>query len=132
MIYIAHPYWHDDEAVRAARIEATAAVAKALLDRQLLAVAPCLFIGRLDAAERARRDLWTHWSLHILQRVASSVLVLPYDGWQESDGLKRALLVARLLGLPIYSPAAHTLDRPEIGSVAWYGGPAFIDYINSL
>ena len=133
MLYLAHPYWSPDSATRKARVAAVQEAATSIIKLHFLyPLASLPFSYALDEAETFGREYWLHYSLRLLQR-ADAVLVLPFAGWLESEGLRRELFVARGLGLSIYSPAQYRLPLPKeesLHSPAWHGGPEFIEGVN--
>jgi len=85
MIYLAAPFWHEDEIIRQSRIDALSAFHAHLVNQEPRS----FFFNPLtnslgcDAPE----DYWRAHGIHMLKS-AQSMYVLCLDGWQQSKGVK--------------------------------------------
>lgn len=132
MIYIAHPFTNPDIAVRRARIAAAKDVFLTLARAGQSPFLPTMAVS-IDFDETLGRDFWLRWSSQCCARIATSLLVLPFSGWEESQGLMGEIFLARTMHLPILSPADFDLPPPDIAETrAWYGGPAFTRFITNI
>ncbi len=107
MIYLASPYSDPDPLVSKARYEAACDRAALMLSEGLLVYSPVVFGHAL--AERGLPGDWGYWAEHnraMLER-SSSLVVLALPGWQESEGVRAEVAIARSLGLPVRVEAAE-------------------------
>ncbi len=107
MIYLASPYSDPDPLVRKARYEAACDRAALMLADGRLVYAPVVYGHAL--AERGLPGDWAFWEQHnhaMLSR-STSLLILTLPGWQESEGVRAEIAIARSLGLPVRHDAAE-------------------------
>ena len=114
MIYLASPYTHVDAAVRQRRFEAACRAAAALI-RQGKTVFSPIAHGHAICRYGLPPD-WQFWGRHARRylEVCSEVAVLMLDGWQESEGVRAEIAIARALGKPVSFVAlnAQAEDNP--------------------
>ncbi len=123
MIYLSHPW-----GTTPAYPTALTAVCRALADQNQACVAPYVMTQEWLTPDS---EAAVRYSLHCLQRLATSILVLPLLDWFTTPHIQREVFIARALSLPIHSPADFNLPPPTIADLpAWYGGPAFIKGVN--
>lgn len=132
MIYLAHPYATPHASERSERVKVAADVFRSLVKQGHSPFLPTM-AHHIDDSESLGREFWLKWSAQCLARTATSLLILPFKGWRESQGLMGEIMLARIMRLPIFSPGHFDLPTPEIADPrAWYGGPAFEDFIKNI
>jgi hypothetical protein len=102
LAYLASPYSHPDPSVRIERFEAVARAAAKLMAEGYLVFSPIAHshpiahLGGLDGDW----DRWEEFDRAMLSR-CQSVIVLQLDGWSESRGIRREIMIAEELGLEV-------------------------------
>ncbi len=107
MIYLASPYSDPDPLIRKARYEAACDRTARMLQDGALVYSPIAHSHAL--AERGLPGDWMFWADHnraMLQR-CDALVVLALPGWQESEGVRAEIVIARSLGLPVHLDAAE-------------------------
>jgi len=101
MIYMCSPYTHDDPAVRQQRFESACRAAAALIRQGKTVFCP---IAHGHAICRyGLPPNWAFWQRHDRRylEVCSEVVVRMLDGWQQSEGVRAEIDIARALGKPV-------------------------------
>lgn len=120
LIYIASPYSHPDQAVRAARHEAICRVAGALMARGLLVFSP---IGHThpiaEVCDLPRGwDFWARYDRRMIE-VCDEVWVCTLPGWRESRGVQAEIALALEMGKTVRLvdeagiPTADPITAPD-------------------
>jgi len=99
MYYIAAPYWHESEKVRAERRDKTIAYSMMLTRRGILNYAPMIYSDKFKKTEVPEQ----YWLEHGLRMVDACdiVRVLCLDGWRESSGVANEVERAEKQGKPV-------------------------------
>lgn len=103
MIYLASPYSHPDPAIRQARHDAVARFAGAMIKRGMVVYSP---IAHTHAIAQVC-DLpgtWEFWKRQdeAMLDLASGLVVLCLDGWQESVGVQAEIAYANCRGIEVH------------------------------
>ena len=99
MYYIAAPYWHNDEKVRAERRYAAVAYSMMLTRNGVLNYSPLLYTEKFKKTDVPEK----YWLEHGVRMVDACdvVRVLCLTGWKESGGIQREIKKAESQGKPI-------------------------------
>lgn len=104
LIYLASPYWHEQEVIRLTRANMVKKKTAELMENGYVVFSPiCHAVNiapHLPAALRNSHDFWMGIDLPIL-RVCAEFWVLTLHEWQLSVGITRELEEAKLLHKPI-------------------------------
>lgn len=103
-IYLAAPYSHPDEDVRAMRFYAVSRRASLIMRRGDLVFSPITHGHILGAfgGLPGDFDFWEAHCLSFLRHWAQELHVLALSGWQESRGVLAEMAEAGRLGLPVW------------------------------
>ena len=103
MIYLATPYWHDDEKIRRQRAHAAIYITRAFIRRGVAMFSPIAHsyalleeFGPLPLTNAQ----WADQCLGYLER-SSYMLVAQIDGWQQSKGVEKEVLYCNSRGIPV-------------------------------
>ncbi len=96
MIYIAAPYWHEDETVRDYRRQKAIEYSTTLTKRGIMNYSPLLYTERFNKT-RVKERYWIEHGRRMVE-ACDVVRVLCLDGWQESSGVAGEIEVARRSG----------------------------------
>ena len=102
MIYLACPYSSKDPAIVAYRVKrASEYVASKLEEREVL-ISPVVY-GHNIVQETSLRSDWDFWSVFCIDilRRCEKLYVLMLEGWEESEGVKGEIELARKLNIQI-------------------------------
>ena len=99
MIYIAAPYWSDDEDIRADRQQKAIEYSVRLTQAGILNYSPLLYSEKFKG-ENIPESYWITHCLKML-KACDSVVVLCLPGWEDSKGVERECLEAKKLKLGI-------------------------------
>ena len=109
LYYLATPYTHEEEEVRAMRYRMAVAMAGFLLKKGVYVYSPIAHSHPIAV----RCDLpkgWEFWQKYdecMIDR-CDGLLVLKADGWVESRGVQEEIRLAMASGLPVYM-----IDHPD-------------------
>ena len=101
--YLASPYYHDDPAVRQARVVAVCKAADKLMSQGRVIFSPIAHgyaIEHLAMTEIKGYDFWMQQDIPLL-RHANRLIVLMLDGWMNSRGIRREIDIAISLKMTI-------------------------------
>lgn len=99
MIYVASPFWHDNESVRDKRREKAIEYGKKLFLANKPNYTPLIY-SYLFKDNNAKEGYWINHGLKMID-ACTEVHVLCLEGWESSNGIKGELKRAGELGLPI-------------------------------
>lgn len=101
-IYLASPYTHPDHAVMEARYKEVAEHTAQMLREGLHVFSPIVHCHKLAVEYGLPRhiDFWEAYNTTML-RVASKLLVLQIEGWEDSRGIRREITLAGIMRIPI-------------------------------
>lgn len=98
LIYLASPYWHEDEIVRLARATQTRQKTAQLLVAGNVVYSPIVhnesLVKFLPEGLRHDHDFWMGIDLPVLQR-CDQLWIYMLDGWKESRGVQREIEFAK-------------------------------------
>jgi hypothetical protein len=104
LIYLAQPYSHPDERVRALRTELGFVMTARLMNSGYTVFSPIVHTHLLESRLRRElaedHDFWMKQDIAILRHCAELV-VLTLPGWEESKGVAEEIAVAQACGIPI-------------------------------
>ena len=116
MIYLASPYSDQDMKVRERRFEAVCLAAAYLIRTGKSVYSPIAHTHPI-----CRYGLpgdWHFWQKHDRQyiEICDEMAVLMLDGWEQSEGIKAEIAIARELGKPVTFIRVETTneDNPEL------------------
>lgn len=103
MIYLASPYSHPDPAIRQARHDAVCRYAAKLMRVGLVVFSPIAHSHAIAMIENlpVTWEFWRKQDEHMLD-LASILLVLCLDGWQESVGVQAEIAYAHRRGIEVH------------------------------
>lgn len=102
LIYLAAPYWHDDPAVRRARVECCTRMVNSLAFRGFFAYSPPTYGNACEmiaAPHPIGEPYWHEHSMGMLHH-AQRLIVLGLPGWEVSTGIMRELREWYAWGMP--------------------------------
>ena len=112
LIYLATPFSHPDPAISQHRLENVNRYAAHLLGRGKLVFPPLSHGAPIDSRE-VPGSVWYELGPRILKG-CDELWLLALDGWEDSEGVRMELALARQLDIPVYvvNPDTHeALDR---------------------
>ena len=102
MIYLACPYWHEDPAIREARVHALAAFHAHLIRKPPRSFFYNPLANSIGAAhEEIPEAYWRNHGLHMVE-LAQSIYVFCLPGWMESKGVKAEIDLAHKRAIPVH------------------------------
>lgn len=114
MIFLASPYSHPDPRIREARYCAAAQATASLIRQGRVVYSPIVHSHPL-ARDFGLPDDVAFWLKHSLSMVAiaSRLIILQVDGWQESKGIAEERYMAVTMGKKIEYMQPADAARPE-------------------
>lgn len=102
MIYLATPYSDHDPAVMEARFDQACAIAGALMAKGEIVFSPIAYTHHIAVRCSLPRG-WGYWERYDREMIvrAAKVVVVKIAGWQESQGIRGEIAIAREFGIPI-------------------------------
>ncbi len=104
MIYLACPYSDSSKQIEAFRANLASRMAAALMAKGETVFSPishsCTILNASDDKLGGSFEIWKAVDLRILA-VCSKVVVLMLDGWSKSRGVRREMIFAGELGIPV-------------------------------
>lgn len=109
MIYLATPYWHEEEIIRTERVRAAALLTRALIRRGLPVFSPIVHSHTLNhyaGADVKKSKLplsnqdWINLDFMYLG-ACNMMLVAQIHGWRESSGIKQELEFCTKMKIPV-------------------------------
>ena len=102
MIYLASPYSHESQHVRAMRWDQVCRAAGALIASGSHVFSPIAHSHAIATAGNLATDFdaWRSFDLKMLA-VCDELVVLKLDGWQESEGIQSEIQYAIDFGMPV-------------------------------
>jgi nucleoside 2-deoxyribosyltransferase len=115
MIYLACPYWHDDETIRRERVQTVTACAAVLAARGVRVFSPLTYSWAFEG-DGIPENYWLALDLEIL-KAADRLLVLAMMGWTQSRGVMAEMGAAYSMGIPVkvIDPQTVDLDKLDLG-----------------
>lgn len=103
LIYLASPYSHPDEAVRARRFWDVCDAAAKLMREGHQVFSPIAHSHPIALCGELPTD-WEYWRDYdeAMLAASSELWVLMLDGWRDSVGIKAEVAIAERLGLPVH------------------------------
>jgi hypothetical protein len=105
VIYLACPYTHPDQAVRAARFHAATRAAAALISQGNIVYSPITMTHPIDlvlgGSETLGSEYWVTFDEAFMD-FCSELYVLTLDGWDKSPGIAREIEYFQRQRKPIY------------------------------
>lgn len=106
LIYLASPYSHPSAAVREWRYQCNLRAAAMMMKEGYAVFSPIAhshpiekFLAPINPD--AMHDFWLAQDTEILKR-CKEMFVLCIDGWQQSEGIKKEIVVAQEHGIPVF------------------------------
>ena len=102
-VYLACPYWHEDEKIREERFEKATKAAAWMMTNWGYAVFSALSHTVTIAKvmkEKKGLNFWLEQDVEML-RHAEQMFILTLDGWKESEGVNYEIEVAEKIKLPM-------------------------------
>jgi hypothetical protein len=111
MIYLAAPYSHPDPTVREERYQKVCEVTAILIRAGFPVFSPITHSHPL-VAYGLPTD-WRFWSRldEIYLKRCTMLLVLTFEGWDESEGVKAEIEMAKQLGIPLCHMAPDWVEK---------------------
>lgn len=106
MIYVAAPFWHDDEKIRQARRQAAILYSERLFFKGKLFYSPLLYSERF-AEKKQKENFWLSHGLKMVE-VCTIMHVLCLDGWEKSSGIQGEVAKAEAMEIPIKYITMHS------------------------
>lgn len=106
MVYVAAPYWHDDEAVRHYRRRKAVEYTSVLVKRGILCYSPLLYTEHFKD-DNTKEKYWLKHGRRMID-ACDQVRVLCLDGWEESGGIQGEIQRAEERGLEILYITKHS------------------------
>lgn len=100
MLYIACPYWHEDEAIRNWRVEVASYYTMKLWEVGRAAFSPISHSAIIKKHGTLTHEQWVDLDMSFL-RLCSCVHVLKLPGWDKSIGVQLEVEEAERLDIPI-------------------------------
>lgn len=101
MIYLAAPYSHPDEKVKAERMRRFYEIDAMLTNHGLFTISPLM---KVETCKHGKvPDDWQYWkeySCHLLD-MCDKMIVLMFDGWQDSVGVRAEIEYAETHSIEI-------------------------------
>ena len=118
MIYLASPYSHPDAAIREERFHAACQAAAQLMQAENIVFSPVVHSHPI-ALYGLPTD-WRFWERHDREQLmrCDEVVVLMFDGWQESEGVHAEIRIAAELGKPVRYLEPESQLFPTLAHVA--------------
>jgi hypothetical protein len=114
LVYLASPYSHPDPAVRESRFQAACQATSHLMRAGLHVFSPIAHTHPVILAGTLPTG-WEFWRAYdeAVLSACRALVVLELDGWEESEGVRGEVEIARQLNLATYhaSPAPNGLGR---------------------
>ena len=101
MIYLASPYWHANPAIRTQRFRAACRATAQMIREGMTVFSPVVY-GHALIGEGLPGD-WSFWEGHDADylMLCDEVVVLQIEGWEDSEGVRDEVKLARAMGKPI-------------------------------
>lgn len=101
MIYVASPYWHQDQSIINERMEIVYSIVAKLMRDGNSAVTPML-MHEVVLRHNLPNDFafWGDYSFNLLKR-CDELHVVTIDGWDRSRGVAEEIRFARELNIPV-------------------------------
>lgn len=106
LVYVAAPYFHDDESVRNYRRRKAIEYSETLFRRGINFYSPLLFSEKF-AKNTAREGYWLNHG-KMMVKACTEIHVLCLEGWEKSGGIKGEIEVAQEIGIEIKYIERHT------------------------
>jgi hypothetical protein len=106
MVYIAAPYWHDDENIRNYRRRKAIEYSELLFRKGILFYSPLLYSERF-AKNKTKENYWVQHGIQMVS-ACQEMRVLCLDGWEDSNGIKGEIAKAESLKIPIKYIEKHS------------------------
>ncbi len=103
MIYVAAPYSHPDKAIVAERMDRFAFKFSALIEQGHYPVSPLLNHFVSEKTTPSWPTTWEYWEGYskVLLSKCDSMIVLTFDGWEDSPGVQAEIKLAEELNIGI-------------------------------
>lgn len=105
MVYVAAPYWHEDETVRNYRRRKAIEYSEMLFRKGVPFYSPLMYSERF-AKNKAKEGYWIQHGLRMVD-ICDEMRVLCLEGWEDSGGVKGEMARAEALGVPVKMIERH-------------------------
>lgn len=99
MIYVAAPFWHDDQNIRNYRRRKAIEYSEKLFYKGQLFYSPLLYSERFKD-KKAKEGFWLQHGLKMVE-VCTAMHILCLEGWEDSSGVKGEVARAEKMGMEI-------------------------------
>jgi len=103
LIYIASPYTHKDKTIQTKRFEDVCSFCAKLMSEGKHVFSPITHCHPIAECGGLPPD-WSYWNKYCIKTLnaCTVVYVLMLDGWEESTGVQKEIVIAREIGLGVY------------------------------
>lgn len=106
MIYVACPFWDEDEKIRVYRRNKAIEYSEKLFFKGKLFYSPLLYSERFKD-KKQKENFWLNHGLKMVE-VCTSMHVLCLEGWEKSNGIKGEVAKAETLGIDVKHIHSHS------------------------
>ena len=102
LIYLAHPYTHENQWVREARFQSANRAAAKLMGEGKYVFSPISHTHPIVRAGAMMHD-WQYWEGYdrAMLKLCTKMIVVMHPGWKESKGVSEEIRIAREMGIPV-------------------------------